>query len=376
MANISQSRVKQFRRCQKQYSFRYDYAKLYGEKPSLEMVPLRKKLPLYRGTWMHALQEALHHEWAGVPYDAVIGEGKSAVKIEDVENWREVHEALTKAFEAMFDEEREDLGDLPTECHNLFRDYLAFWKEDRERYKVATLPNGKPAIEFLIQADLAPFGMPKHKFKGRLDLMVEDVEYGGLWIWDAKWVKTIPVPDERMMSPQNPLYVWGVRKTYDLNVRGFVYNYGRTKPPAEPQILKKGVLSTKKNMDTTYATYLRAIKAHHGETWKGYVPYYMPKLRELQGREALWYRRERIPVEDSKILAAVREYVVTVRDIDEREKRREYVPRSYFYNCKFSCDYHNICCAEFAGLEIEPLIKANYQFVGERYGKEEDLLDA
>jgi hypothetical protein len=32
--------------------------------------------------------------------------------------------------------------------------------------------------------------------------------------------------------------------------------------------------------------------------------------------------------------------------------------------------------AEFGGLNIEPLVKHDYQIVGERYEKEEDLLNA
>lgn len=376
LVNYNQSRVKMFRRCQKQYAFRYDYPQFFGGKEKQEMVPKVSKLPLYRGTWMHALQQALHHQWAGAtPFWIDIGEGKTKVSAE-ISTWRDVQELLSGEFNKLFIEEREELGELDTDCERLFKSYLKFWDEDQDRYSVATLPNGEPAIEFMVEAPLDKFGIKGGQFKGKVDLLVEDEEYGGLWIWDAKWVKKIPPPDERMMSPQAPLYVWGVREAYDLDVRGFLYNYGRTKAPTIPNVLKRpaGMLSVAQRMDTDLTTYFAAIKAAHGSDWKKYLEYYKPKLKQLKGREAMWFDRQRIPVEDDRILRAVREYLVTVRDIQKREGRREYVPRSYFYNCRFGCEYHDICAAEFQGLDIEPLVRDGFQFTGERYEKE-DLLD-
>ena len=375
-SNYNQSRTKMFRRCQRQYSFRYDYAKHYPELANGggEMVPKVHRLPLYRGSWMHALQETLHHQWAGdVPFEITLGEGRTAKKW-TVSSWQDTQDYLTDAYDQLFDEEKEDLGyDLPDECERLFRAYLRFWKHDQEKYSVVEL-KGKPAIELIVQAPLkSDFGVPGN-FKGKIDLLVEDDEYEGLWIWDAKWVRSIPVPDERMMSPQALLYVWAIRKTYDLDVRGFVFNYGRTKPPAVPRVLKNGTLSMAQKMDTDLFTYMLAIKETHGKKWKRYLPYYRPKLEQLRGRDALWFDRARIPVEDERILKGVREYLATVTDIRRREQRREYIPRTYQYNCKWGCEYHSLCAAEFQGHEIEPLIKSYMQFVPERYEGVEDLL--
>lgn len=375
MTNYNQSKIKMFRRCQRQYAFRYDTAKVMGKKPKLEMVPLVRKLPLYKGSWMHALQEALHKEWAGLEtFTVSIGEGKKKLAIEAT-SWKDVQEALEDQFDSLFEEEREDLGTLPEDCLRLFRSYLRFWKHDQDTYEVAELPDGSPAVEFIVEAPLDKFGV-KGKFKGKIDLMVKDLEYDGLWIWDAKWMKTIPPPDERMMSPQNPLYVWGVEETYDIFVRGFVYNYGRSKPPTVPHVLKRGSLSLAKKIDTDQHTYLRAIKDTHGDDWQRWVPYYKQKLLDLKGREAKWFDRQRIPVERDRVLRTLREYVATVRDIERRERREGYIPRSYLYNCQRQCDYHGPCVAEYQGLDIEPLIKAGFMFEGERYGKEDLLRDA
>lgn len=369
--NLNQSRVKMFRRCQKQYSFRYDYPALYGGTKNQEMVPKRKKLPLYRGTWMHALQQALHQEWAGnKEFSVEIGKN-----IYDVSSWQEMHEDLCEEFDAMFEEEKEDLGELDEECERLFRSYLRFWREDVDRYDIAIIDD-KPAIELIVSMEVP--GMKGIRFKGMIDLVVEDLEYGGLWIWDAKWVKTIPAPDERMMSPQALLYVWTLRQMgYDI--RGFVFNYGRTKPPAIPYVLQRsskngpaGSVTVRKKLDTDLRTYVQAIKDAHGKDWKKWLSYYKPKIDELRGREGLWFRRERIPTEPERVETALAEYITTARDI---LRRAETAPRTYTYECKFQCEYHDLCVSEFTGLDISPLVKANFTFEGERYGKT-DLLAA
>lgn len=362
MPGMNQSRIKMFRRCQKQYSFRYDYAQRFFEvSPTDEMVPKRAKVQLRRGTWLHALQQAHNLEWAAA----------SGFKIKDLVGWEDVHASFVAEYDQLFDEEKEEYGDLPFECERLFRGYLRFWRDEAEQYRVARLHDNSPAIEFLVEHRL-PKIPREFPFKGRLDLMVEDQEYGGLWIRDAKWVKSIPDDDERMMSPQNCMYVWASRRMgYD--VRGFIYDYGRTKAPTIPRTLKRGVLSTAQRMDTDYYTYLQAIKELHGAHWKDYATtVYREKLIALKQRNILWYRRERIPVEDHKIKQALIEFIVSVRDIQRRSKHS---PRTYTYNCRWGCEYHSLCTAEFAGLDIEPLVEADYTTTEERYYEpEEDLL--
>lgn len=364
MPALNQSKVKMFRRCQKQYSFRYDTAKQMGLSPKLEMVPRVHKVQLYRGTWLHALQEAHNREWAhdsGFKVKQCWPDGKVL--------WQDVHASFEAEFDSLFDEEKDELGDLPGQCIALFKGYLKFWRDEAEQYRVAALKDGQPAIEFIVQRSLKRWGVDM-PFKGRLDLMVEDMEFGGNWIRDAKWVKNVPEDDERMMSPQNCMYVWALSVDYDI--RGFIYDYGRTKAPTVPRVLKKGVLSTAARMDTTYEVFIAAIKELHGETWKDYAKVvYREKLLALKARSVLWYRRDRIPVEDHKIKQALREFIVTGIDIKRRNKAHP--PRSYFYNCKFGCEYHGLCVSEFAGLDIDGLIEADYEFTGERYG-EEDLL--
>lgn len=306
---------------------------------------------------MHALQEEYHREWAGI---------KGA-------NWHTIYELYTTQFNMLFDEERAELGDLPGECLRLFTTYLRrYGKDDQEKYKVLKI-DGKPAIELMIEASMKRWGVTV-PFKGKLDLVVQDQEYGGIWIWDAKWVKRVPPQDERRMSPQAPLYVWGLRKTYGVEALGFLYNYGCTKPPTPPAILKTGGISVAKKCAADYETWIRTIKEVHGDDWRHYAKTrYRDRLLEAKARSVEYFDRVRIPVEPVVVRGALSEALATIRDIERRELTSP--PRSYFYNCRWSCDYHDLCATQFLGMDISGLLAAKYTTDEERYGTE-DLLDA
>lgn len=367
----NQSRIRLFRKCQKAYSFRYDYAELYGGSAGQELVPKVSKVGFYRGTWMHMLLQVHHKLWAGEEeVEIKVPKGRGQVE-ETVTSWEEAQELLTHEYdENLFEEEKEELDFSPDDCKRLFRSYLKFWEADDKRYTVAKLHDGSPAVEFIIEVSLEKWGITI-PFKGQVDLLVEDNELGGLWIWDHKWVKTVPGDDERMMSPQALIYAWALRKLgYD--VRGFVFNYGRTKAPTIPRLLKNGTLSLAKNIDTDEGTYLQAIKDLHGKRWKEYATtVYAEKLADLKNREVLWFRRERIALETPRVKQGLGEFLATIQDI-ERRRTGKLVPRTYQFSCgwkKGGCEYHGLCVSEFNGLDILPLIKKKFIFEGERYGE-------
>lgn len=343
LRNFSVSKVKTAVRCEKQYYFRYIYPKeVLGKKG--ELVPSHSSLPLKKGSWMHDL---LAEHWAG-------------------RSWEAKHDELSQEFNKLFWEERELFDDLPVVCNQLMRRYLRYHAEDDSKYEVARLPKGKPAIEFVIEFPLEKWGVHGN-FKGRIDLLVKDLEYGGYWIRDAKWVKSIPGPDERMMSPQNIMYV-AVMRLMGWDLRGFIYDYGRTKEPTVPPILQRGTVTTRKNLDTDVLTYLMQVRNAHGKKWKSYArTVYKTKIEELRGRESLWFRRERIPVDGPRIDEGFAEFIEGCKRI---KKRNAYI-RNYLYNCKFNCSYHEPCVASFQGMDIERLMKSQFMVEPERYSLEE-----
>jgi len=127
-------------------------------------------------------------------------------------------------------------------------------------------------------------------------------------------------------------------------------------------------------MDTDYYTYLQAIKETHGEDWKRWAKrVYAAKLIQLKERQWMWYRRIPIPVEDEKIRQTLGEFIVTAKDIERRNLR--FPPRSYTYSCKWGCEYHELCTAAFAGLDIADMVKHDFSFDDERYAETDPKFD-
>src|SRR5215212_6301085 len=117
----TQSMIKAFRACPREAYYKYD----------LRLKPKMIKKPLTRGKWMHALLQA-HYE------------GR---------DWHDEHDHWVSDFRKLFDEEKEQLGDLPTELERLMKSYLWHYGDPlykKYRWKVheveltveAELPNG------------------------------------------------------------------------------------------------------------------------------------------------------------------------------------------------------------------------------------------
>jgi len=195
----------------------------------------RRDQPLRRGTWVHELLQAYY-------------EGN---------DWRAVHTANTRKFEKLMDIEKEELGDLPTECLRLFKSYLWHYganKDDpfhgwevlgAETTFEAVWPDSEDGLDI---------------YRCRVDLLVRD-RYG-LMIWDHKTHKTLPGHTFRTLDAASPLYIWAARESgYD--VRGFGWNYIRTKVPTEPKLVYVGTKRERLSeaaIDTDYPTYVKAIR--------------------------------------------------------------------------------------------------------------------
>lgn len=223
------SMLKQYLRCPKAAQYKY------AERLKKKALTLRDK-PLRRGTWMHELLE-VHYQGG---------------------DWKERHALLTKKFNKLFDEEKEALGDLPTECAQLMRSYLWHYGADKtdpfHGWKIL-------GTEVTLECPWPDSEDGLDIYRCRVDVLVED-EFG-LLIVDHKTHKSLPDHTTRMLDVASPLYLWAARQNgYD--VRGFMWNYLRTKAPTAPKMVyvgKKNERLSTAAIDTDYPTYYRAIKS-------------------------------------------------------------------------------------------------------------------
>ena len=323
----TQSMIKTFRRCPKQCQYKYvDRLK-----------PRALGKPLRQGDWMHKLFEA-HYKG---------------------DDWQVIHKHLTNKFHNLFDEERDVLGDLPTECDRIMRSYL--WHYANDPWKVLD-------TEFVLEAEL-PNG---HIFRVKIDLLIED--QFGLWLVDHKFNAKLPDLAVRILDIQSAMYVWAATRM-KLKVNGFIWNYVRRKAPTIPQITQAGRLSRRK-IDTDYPTLYRTLKKNnispglHREQLlrlKSYrfehgapqlSPFFRRNVIERNPEMLKHFAREALHT--SKRMHA---YPFDQVDIVER------VPD--FMGCR-NCSYQEICTLEAFGGDTRNLRKQRFETVDPMYYYNDD----
>lgn len=315
---ISNSRAGTWRRCEKKFEFKY----------VMGLEPKDKKRALEFGSWMHVLLEE-HYQ------------GR---------DWRVKHKEMAKAFYDLFEEEREELGDLPRDCARLMRSYLRYWREEDSQFRVidteldevVTLPSG---LEFRII----------------VDMVIEDLRTGLLWPWDHKNRKNFASHDAMLIDPQLTNYFTGLETLGYKPLGGVCYNELRTKAPTIPQVLtgkspRKGQLSLAK-IDTDVYTYYRAIKDNGLN-----VADYHEILKQLQiAEEERFFRRVRLPKDKPMRRIMMAEMVQTAREIKERrESGRPYV-RTQNNQCPWDCDFKSLCIAQLHGGDLKSMIRHGFR---------------
>jgi len=320
---LSNSKAKTWNRCPKQYDFKYVQ----------KLRPKRKKVHLELGTWVHELLMVYY----------------------DGEDWKAKHRQLKAKFNNLFEEEKEELGDLPAEALRLFKSYLRHYgKEDEEHRTIDT------EVDEIIEL---PNGL---RFQFIIDRIYEDRD--GLWLQDHKAISKFMPKDFMLLDAQLTRYFYCAEKMGYTPLLGVEFNEIRTKAPSIPHVNQDGFLSRAQKIDTDYWTYLKTIK-DLGQNPKSKI--YLPKLRELWEREqtdSRFFRRSRLPKDKPVTRTMMRELTDTAVEIRQAEKRGRF-RRTPDKSCQWTCDYLDLCVTELHGGNTDSMIKMHYE---QRKRNEED----
>lgn len=310
---VSNSKVKTYRRCPKSYEFKY----------VMKLEPRLKKVQLERGSWIHELLEFWYRG----------------------DDWRALHRRRTQQFYELFEEDREELGDLPSECLRIFRSYIRYWKQEDKHFNVIDTE--------LDEIITLPNGLELHVI---IDLIMEDRRTKLLWIFDHKSRANFASSDSMLLDPQLTNYFDAATIMGYTPLGGVVYNEIRTKAPAIPALTAKtGQLTRRKNIDTDSYTYMSAIKSHGFE-----VEDYEEILRHIARNEhERFFRRIKLPKDPPMLRIMRRELVQSAREIATAERRVSY-PRTFDRSCDW-CDFKNLCIAQLHGGDIKSMIRAQFR---------------
>lgn len=307
---ISNSKAKTFRRCERAYYYKY-------------ILGLKKRtpsLPLKLGDWMHQLLM--------VHYDG--------------HDWKEHHRELTRGFNKLFDEEKEEYGDLPRQAGRMMISYVQHYHKEDRQYTVIDsevdelieLPNG----------DL---------FNFIIDLIVEDRQ-GGLWLWDHKNTKSFMDPEFMLLDSQLARYFWAAKELGYKPLRGVLFNELITKPPTPPAKLKNGTLTKKQKMHCDVYTYYRTIKKHKLDPKD-----YADVLLRLKSQNDRFFRRTTLAKDGPLMKQMMMELMRTTEEIKAAHDAGEF-PRTVDKSCSWGCDYLEPCIIQLNGGDIRDVVKLKY----------------
>jgi hypothetical protein len=263
----------------------------------------------------------------------------------DGEDWKLRHKELTRQFYNLWEEEREELGDLPRDCMRIMASYLRTYKGDADRYhvidseldEVVTLPNGL-------------------RLNVVVDVVLEDLIDGGVWLRDYKTRDKFTRAENMMLDPQMTLYFWAMEHMGYKPIRGAQYDEIRTKAPTRPSLLKTGGLSKARSIDTDVWTYMREIQRHQLNPAD-----YSDILRHIAvNQKDRFFRRTPIPKDRPVVKTTMKEAVQTAQEIQAAERRGRF-PRTFDNSCSWQCEYRDLCITELYGGNIEPLVKMNFE---------------
>lgn len=310
----SHSKTKLARKCLKAYKYKY-------------ILKLRKRVksrPLLVGSLVHECIESYFRNGYYMPV---------------IKEWR------AKEFKKMFKEEQALHGDIIPLVKTLVRGYIQDWKS--RNWNMLW-------VEKEFEVEIAP-GIV---LVGKIDGRAED-NRGRQWLVEHKTCKKMPGEDVRLNDIQILIYAGVLPQIDEDPVSGVIWDYIRTKLPARPELLAKGGLSKRKNIDTTKEVYLREIKKH------GYdVEGYEDILEELDSRKDSFYREVKLPIKQQMVNTAVQELVITAEMVKELERDfyetgADWFVRNLTRDCSW-CDYQPLCHAEFRGDDTEYLLKHDY----------------
>ena len=223
------------------------------------------------------------------------------------------------------------------------RSYLANYKDEDKHYRIldtevdetVELPNGD-TFNFII------------------DLIVEELHDGGIWLWDHKNVSSLMDEDFMLLDAQLAKYVWAAQKIGYKKIRGVLFNELCTKAPTIPEQLKTGGLTQRKNLQCDVYTYYRELKR-----LKLNPHDYGEMLRHLSNQSSQWFRRTRMPRDRHMTETTIRELIDTAEEIKTATANDRF-PRTQDKSCKWSCEFVHPCIIELQGGDIDDILKLQF----------------
>lgn len=206
-------------------------------------------------------------------------------------------------------------------------------------------------------------------YGGRVDMIVEDMDEGGYWIWDWKTAAALlgDIQSKYLeIDPQVGSYPWALRLKLGINIRGFIYYEQRKEFPHPPRELKRQTggcwYSQNKSQITDYPTYLNHVSENDPDAFNAGL--YDEILDHFANNEERFYKIHRVMKNDHQLLETGRMISQIAQEIIEKDLR--IYPHPGRFNCA-TCAFFDPCLAKFRGDDWEYALNTIFE-EGDPYG--------
>lgn len=205
-----------------------------------------------------------------------------------------------------------------------------------------------------------PRGTPSStiRFAGRVDGVWRSKVDGKLYLHEIKTTSSIDNRIGQLQFEMQPTaYMLAMSEVYNEPIAGVVYTLLRKKLPVEPDILKNGMLSQNKGIDTTPELYIAAVRKHHpGITNAEIKLKYGEILNQLLNQPNRFFRRVLVTRSTAQLDEMRNTLYQIARDMTN-PRLTVYPSPGYFCS---NCLFQTPCVAMSNGQPVAPILLQHY----------------
>lgn len=313
---ISQSKLKTWLRCRKQYYYKY-----------IEHIKRRRvKRPLMFGRIIHEMIEA--HANGDDPFEVLLEAEKSQGKL--------------------FTAEKEMYGEIIEDIRLIMTAYFDYWSDKKLVYIRRAGRNAEHSFEIEIAKDVILVGKidAVGKTANKLKWLVEHKSFG----------RSVPNEDHRWRNLQSVVYLRTIEMLgwFGGAIDGVLWDYVWSKPPVIPALLADKKSLSARAIDTVPTAIIEELKA------LGLNPKDNAKVLAMaQQSQQSYFQRIFTPINKAVVDEVFEDFVDTAREMSETADRRNVYARNLERHCEW-CDYEPLCRATLQGLDVDYVREKEY----------------
>lgn len=330
------SDVNSFKSCRRKFE--------YSSRMRQGLEPRRMYAPFFLGRAIHSALEAYHATGAD-PQRAL----DSFVEI----SIAEMKMVGTKFYDQSEVDEQIELA------RAMLYTYVSWTKTYKGEYKDSDLKF--VAVEKEFDVPIHVLGKPTGiHLAGRFDGVVKHIPTDTLWLWETKTTSTFSTFEDFLdRSEQATAYCLAAEYELGEPIAGVLYNVLRKKAPAVPAINQDGTLSKRKNIDTTAALYLEAVRTQHPDwTRQEIMAVYGDVLNTLLEDGNTFCKRIPIRKTRDELLNFAREFYQVAREMVNPDTPMYRTENPF--GCKY-CPFKAPCSASKSGGDEYGLLEVGFK---------------